>query len=331
MKRVLITGATGLIGSHLVVELIDVGGYQVTALIRSEESKRKLDEVLSRHGVTDAELSYVMVDTENFEELREVIAEFDVVYHCAAIVSFEGRVAEQIVADNVELTNYVVDSCLASERKPLLVHVSSIAALGSATYPAAVTEVSPFSGILSASAYARSKFLSENEVWRAARQGLRVVVVSPSVVLGLGASTGGGLQPLFRIASRGIPFYTDGVNGFVDVCDVALAMRLLSEDQRYWGRRYILSSEDLSYRKLITELNTLFGKRPPRIALRGWMLRVVTVVIHIVQRKPLVTKEMAGFLLAKRSYDGTLVKRTLSMNYTPLEQTLARIVRDSVK
>lgn len=331
MKNALITGATGLIGSHLIVELLNSGEYRLTAMVRSEASKCKLCEVLARAGVSDSSVSYLLVNTTDYQALKEAIANFDIVFHCAAIVSFDGGSAEQIVANNVELTNYVVDSCLVSNRNPLLVHISSIAALGTASYPKLTTEQTFFSGIATASAYSRSKFLSENEVWRGVKQGLQAVIVCPSVVLGVGASASEGLQPIFRIASRGIPLYTSGVMGFVDVMDVVRAMRLLAAKPESWGKKYIVSGENLSYKELITALNRAFAKDAPRVYIPRWLLRTAVAILGIVQRKPLMTKEMINFMTNKSAYDGTLLERTVTMSYIPIEQTASRIADESTK
>lgn len=331
MQKAIITGATGLIGSHLVVELLHTANVSITAMVRSEKSKSKLREVLSRNSLADSQIQYVMVNTDHYDELRMVIADFDIVYHCAAMVILDGTNAQEIVSNNVELTNYVVSSALASPRNPLLVHVSSIAALGTEPYPELTTELTPFTGIATASAYSRSKFLSENEVWRGIKQGLRAVIVCPSIVLGVGAKESGGLQPVFRMASRGIPFYTRGVVGYVDVVDVVKAMRLLSEDAASWGKKYILSGENLSYKELITALNTAFGKATPTLSVPKWLLKIAISLLVIVQRKPLLTKEMIGFLTEKCLYDGTLVQRTISMNYTSIEQTAKRLAAEQIK
>lgn len=330
MKRVIITGATGLIGSHLVVELLRAGGYQVTAMVRSEGSKRKLGEVLARYDLDEGLVSYQLVDTESYEQVERVVADgYEIVFHCAAIVSFDGSSAEHIVSNNVELTNYVVDSCLASAAEPLLVHISSIAALGTALYPSLTTEQTLFSSIATASAYSRSKFLSENEVWRGVKMGLRAVVVNPSVVLGVGAEGSEGLQPIFRLAAKGIPCYTDGVVGFVDVVDVARAMRLLAEEPKSWGGRYLLSGENLSYGELITAFNGAFSHRAPRFRVPDWLLKVVVFVLGCVQRRPLLTRDMIGFLTGRSAYDGSLVERTVGMRYTGIEETARRIAKES--
>lgn len=330
MKRVIVTGATGLVGSHLVVELMREGGYQVTAMVRSESSKGKLREILARHSLDESRVHYLLVDTESYGQVERAIGDgFQIVFHCAAIVSFDGASAESIVSNNVELTSYVVDSCLASLHRPLLVHISSIAALGTALYPALTDENTLFSGMATASAYSRSKFLSENEVWRGVKMGLSAVVVNPSVVLGVGAEGSEGLQPVFRLASKGIPCYTEGVVGFVDVVDVARAMRLLAERPDTWGRRYILSGENLNYRELISAFNRAFANRAPRFRVSKGMLKVAIAMLGLVQRKPLLTKDMIGFLTGKSAYDGTLVQRVTGMEYTTIEQTAQRIAKET--
>ena len=319
--KTLITGATGLIGSHLVVELLRAGWSNVAVMLRSEGSKRRLEEILSRYGVSGVE--YVMVDTNSFEQIRDAFSGRDIVFHCAAIVDIQGS-QEQIVSSNVELTEYVVDSCL--ECGASLVHISSIAALGTASYPEQTNEQTPFTSIATAAAYSRSKFLSENIVWRGVKQGLRAVVVNPSVVLGTGGKSGAEVEMLLGVARRfSIPFYTDGIVGYVDVVDVARAMRLLAEKPEAWGERYILSGHNLSFRQIIGLVNRVVGRRLPFIRVGRGALVVASLII------PVIRKHMIKYLTSKSLYDGSKIERAVGLEYTPIEETMRRISDEANK
>lgn len=328
--KAIVTGATGLVGSHLMVELLRNSSYDTPrALVRSESSLCKLDFALQREGFSLDDIVYEVVDTTDYEQLRASLLEADVVFHCAAIVSLDGKepAGQQIVSNNVELTHYVVEACLSSGRNPLLVHVSSIAALGTVLYPGMTNESTPFENIVTASAYARSKFLSENEVWRGVKMGLRAVVVNPSVILGVASAESGGLQPVLRLVVGGLPFYTDGVMGYVDVRDVARAMVMLSLDSATWGQRYVLSGGNLSYRELITLLNGVYSRSAPPLRMSKWMLQTVVAILGLIMKKPPVTSAMVGFLIEKSYYDGSLIERSTGFRYTPIEQTVRYVAQ----
>lgn len=326
MQKVLVTGATGLIGSHLIVELLNHTDYLVTAMVRSEDSLLKLNAVLQRHNLNPVD--HMLVDTADYVEVRDAIADFDIIFHCAAIVALGDEAPEKIVANNVKLTHYVVESVLVSERKPLLVHVSSTAALGAEIYPKMTTEDSVFLNIVGASPYSRSKFLSENEVLRGIKLGIKAVIVQPSVVLGVGAMNGGGIQELFPLAERGIRFSTDGTMGFVDVVDVARAMRLASEMQETWGGRYLLSGHNLLYDDLIRSLNSSFGKSEKLIKVPKWLLKPAIRFVIKGKEKREMAESVYEFLTSKVVYDGSRAALAFNMEYTPINTTTDRLAKE---
>ncbi|MEG1954628.1 MAG: NAD-dependent epimerase/dehydratase family protein [Mucinivorans sp.] len=317
MIRAVVTGATGLLGSHLVVELLRAGGYTVVAPFRSESSVAKLGSVLARYGFSTENVVLVSCDIADFEQSCTLISDADVVFHTAALVNFNSN--DDIVATNVQLTQNVVQACLSAPTPPLLVHTSSIAALGVVPYPEVITELTPFTNIINSSCYAQSKFLSENEVWRSHGLGLRCVVVNPSVILG---GLGGGMKPIFDWVRRtGMPFYTDGVMGFVDVVDVAHAMRLLSQEPQSWGHRYLISGFNLSFREFICALNSANYRLRPWFRVPRWLARFVIFILQMFMRHPPLTPAMLGFLFGKTLYDGSLIERTVDFRYSQFSDT----------
>lgn len=315
MKAV-ITGSTGLIGSLLVSRLLDKGGWEITALYRSESSLGKLSHTLTEHGHALSDVETLRVNMFDYQELLAAFPGADVVFHTAAVVDLSGR---DVVAENVELTELVVQACLSTTPQPVLIHISSIAAL-----PETIQSLPD------ASPYARSKFLSENQIWKAAKLGLRVGVVAPAIVLGVGAPGSGGLQPVITRAQKGLPFYTDGATGFVDVRDVAEAMITIAENPALQGgKRYVLCSANLNYRDFITLICQQCGKHRPWIKVTPWMFRVVTFLLRVMPN-PLLTNEMGSFLFSRNTYDGSALERESSgFQYHTIQDTIKYIVAKS--
>lgn len=311
-----ITGSTGLIGSELALQLLNAG-HTVTALSRSPKSVEKLSYTLLRGGKSIDDLRVEIIDMFDFEALKEAVSHADVVFHTAAVVDLSGR---DIIAENVELTELVVEACLQSATRPILVHISSIAALPETI--SNLTESSP---------YAQSKFLSENQIWRASKLGLRVGVVAPAVVLGVGAPGSSGLQPVITRAQKGLPFYTNGETGFVDVRDVAAAMIVVAQNPQLQGKRYVLCSENMNYRDFVGRICVAAGRRKPFFRVDPWMFKIVTRLLGLFCSKPLLTNEMAGFLFSRNRYDGTplAMDANKAFHYHTIDETIADIIRKS--
>ena len=217
-QPVLITGATGFLGSYLLRSLIKSGHQNIRALRRPNSDHALVADIQGAVEWVEGDL----LDPAALEDAMQGIRQ---VYHCAAIVSFDPRMVRTMLRANVEGTANVVNAALW-EGVDKLVHVSSIAAIGRSPEEKKVSENTKWQRSPLHSNYAISKYLSEQEAWRGMAEGLNVSVVNPSVILGSGRWEDGPLQ-LFRLGWKAFPFYATGVSGFVDVRDVAQAMILL--------------------------------------------------------------------------------------------------------
>lgn len=331
MKHAFVTGATGLVGSHLVSELLGHGDWSVSVAVRSVGSVTKLADMLAFDGLSIDSVSVHIIDLGSIDELRSYLHRqdhpVDVIFHCAAQVSIgrsrrNAKNGEQLVRDNVEITHNICTAALESSPQPILVHVSSIATLGNGSAPntVAIDEDSIMGSLAEASPYSRSKFLAENEVWRAAAHGLSVVVVNPAVVIGRSCE---GMNfwfaALVRRVARGLPLRIDGTTGWVAATDVARAMVMLADSPALCGQRFLLCADNMSYRSLLDTIATATGTVP-------------RVTISIPGRLLLIAARLwppLGSVAAQRwQYDGSLVTRRLpGFEYEPLEDTIRKIVK----
>lgn len=326
MKKVLVTGSTGLVGTYLVAELLR-REYAVVAHGSSETSFSKLDWLLRKKELSGKPYARVAVRLEDIDDCHRLVREagpVDVVFHCAAKVavgSVKKGKGERLVTDNVEMTRNllialqdgVADNTRA--KKPLFVQVSSVAALGNGVNEQGmVDEQSLMDHLMEASPYARSKFLSENEVWRAQVQGMPAVVVNPAVVLGAAAPEAKcWLGSLMQAMRKGLSVWVDGGTAFVGAGDVARAMVLLAETPESWGQRYILSAENLTFRTFLADVAGAAGAKPPKWKIPGWMLRAA---------KPFVPalSAITGNVQPRR-FDGSKITRSVPFSYRSWSET----------
>lgn len=316
LRNILVTGASGLLGSHLVTALIKEN-KQVKALYRSA--------VPVFEGADKVE--WIKGDILDIVSLEEAMINVDAVYHCAAIVSFDPKEKQQLHITNVEGTANVVNACLNAGVKKLL-HVSSVAALGRIRENEPITEKMKWTPETSNSEYGKSKYLAEMEVWRGVGEGLDAVVINPTIILGL-SDWNNSSSAIFKSVYNEFPWYTDGVTGFVDAADVAKAMIMLMESN-ISGERFIVSGENTTYQQLFNLIADAFGKNQPHkkvtplIAAVVW--RLEKMKSFFTGSKPLVTKETAVTAQAKVYFDNSkLLQHLPAFKYTTLHQTVSRI------
>jgi len=165
------------------------------------------------------------------------------------------------------------------------------------------------------------------EVWRGIEEGLNAVIVNPSLILGPG-NWNSGSPSLFNMVAKGVRYYTEGVNGFVDVRDVAKAMiELMNSDIS--GERYILTSENLSYKELFEMISEALGKKSPNKKASPKLLQIAWRLERLrsmaFNQPPRLTKENVLASLDKKYFSNQKIKDTLNFEFRPVRQTIEDI------
>lgn len=312
---IFVTGASGLVGAHLIKSLLEKGAL-VTALYRSV--------VPSIQGAE--KVKWVKGDILDIESLENAMEGVEQVYHCAAIVSFAPGQAAAMLHANQEGTANVVNACLAKNIQKL-VYVSSVAALGRIRENAPVDEAANWTPETSNSVYGKSKYLAEMEVWRGMGEGLNVAIVNPVIILGAGDWNKGSSE-IFKSAYNAFPWYTEGVSGFVDVMDVVDTMQLLMQS-KITGERYIISAENVQYKNVFTQIATAFNKPAPHkkvtpfLASIVWRLEALKGIF--TGKTPLLTKETAATAQAVVHFDNSKFLNAFpEFKYRTIESTIKR-------
>ncbi len=314
-SKILLTGATGFIGSYLLRQLV-LKGYTVRALRRQNSPMDLVQDIADR-------VEWVETDVTDLPTLGDAFVGVTHVCHCAAMVSFHPRDVRRMMQINVEGTANMVNLALDFGVKKFL-HVSSIASLGRLKERPSLDESCKWVPSKGNSQYAISKYLSEQEVWRAHAEGLPVAIVNPSVVLGSGYWDVGASR-MFMQVHQGLKFWSIGHTGVVDVRDVVRFMLLLLESD-ISGERYILNAQNTAFRDLFFSVADALGaKRPfvkvtPLLAEVAW--RVEWLKEKILGATPVVTKESARASVSSYSYDNAKSLTIPGFSYRPLEQTI---------
>jgi dihydroflavonol-4-reductase len=327
-----VSGASGFLGSYVVCMLLEKG-KEVRAFRRASSQLHEFEYIFSVYfsKVTTQQLEqyrsklhWVEADVLDIPALEEALSGVEDVYHCAAIVSFEQKDRDRMMHINVEGTANMVNVSMLKGVKRFC-HVSSIAALGRAKSGDEITEQTKWQDSKNNSNYAVSKYLAEMEVWRAAEEGLNVTIVNPGVILGTGDWTKGSCK-LFRLVWKGMPFFTNGVYGYVDVKDVARAMIELT-GRSVFNKRFVLVGKNVNMKWYLDTVAEHLGKKKPTIEVNKLLSELAWIVDGLKSmftgKSPSLTKETARASLNKFYYSSKEIEQAIGFQFTPMEETIA--------
>lgn len=325
MSKIFITGATGLVGTH-ITKLFFEKGYQVKALKRQSSDTSCL-------GKWQEQIQWIDGDILDLEQLKASIENEDIVVHSAALVSFRAKDRKAMMQTNVEGTANLVNICLDKKVKKFI-HISSIASLGRKKGVIEIDEESKWEDSDYNSHYAESKYLAELEVWRAINEGLPAVILNPSLVFGVGNWNRTSLQ-LFKYASQEKTFFPIGSCNYVDVRDIAQASFLLAESNTV-GQRFILSAGNITYKDLFEKMANLMSKKAPQIALNPFLAEIAwrasALWAMLTFGSPIITKETARNASRHFIYQSRKIKETFpDFSFHQLEDTLKWVIDNETK
>ena len=317
---IFVTGGTGFLGTHLLHQLV-LRGERVRALRRSNSRVFVKPEFSEK-------IEWVAGDILDIPSMEEAMEGCEHVYHCAAKVSFKQKDREEIMKVNAEGTANVVNVALEKNIRKL-VYASSVAAIGRSPDATRINENTEWQDSHLNSNYAISKYLAEREVWRGMAEGLSVAIVNPTIIIGDG-NWRQGPPRFFLNVWRGMPAYTSGGTGFVGVQDVVhLMIRLMESDVQ--NERFILNSEDWSYKDFFFLIADLLGKKRPYINAAPWMTEIVwrleTVRSKFIPFPPLISKETARIARATFKYDAEKIRKATGFEFTPVKTCIQDICR----
>ncbi|GAB1416471.1 NAD-dependent epimerase/dehydratase family protein [Paludibacter sp.] len=324
---ILVTGATGLVGGHLLWHLLQEND-KIVAIKRKNSKLLPLRAIFKFYSDSPDKflerIEWRYADIIDFDSLMEASKGVNKIYHCAAVVSLSGK-GNHLMDTNVQGTENIIRIALYRKIEKLC-FVSSIAACGFTDNDSTIiTEDSEWQTKGHQSDYALSKFNAEQIVWKAIKEnGLNAVIVNPGVILGF-SGTNSSSSLLFKQVRKGLPFYTLGGSGYVDVRDVVRIMIKLMESS-ISAERFILVSENNSNKEIISMMSKGFNKPQPIINMGKKRLYFVGFFAEIAGKvfgfSPVLDRKFASSATNRSYYSSQKIIDALNYKFIPISQCI---------
>ncbi|MDQ0595078.1 dihydroflavonol-4-reductase [Chryseobacterium ginsenosidimutans] len=311
---ILVTGATGLLGRVITLELIKKG-KKVRACKRSGSDLSDVRK--SYHFYTPKadfffdQIEWVDIDFNKHQSLYASLKDVEEVYHCAAKVSFDPKDSEEVLETGITSTRNLLRACMYMPVKKFL-FVSSAAVLN---VNKKKIELQINQNYKAYSSYVVSKYISEKMIWQAYKEGLNTVIINPGMIIGSGNWKKGNSQMLnIFVTSR---FTFSGGTSCVDVRDVAtVAINLM--EKNIFGERFCISSENILYKDLSTRIRRMMGlEKPivcPKILLKS--LKPLRLILGMIDRKArFLIDENIEFVSERQYYNSKKIKNRIHCSF----------------
>ena len=332
---ILVTGGTGLVGYHLLLQL-SLEKEAVRAIYRSEKKLQHVKNLFQTANQLAAfeKIDWMQADILDVPALELAFTDVSLVYHCAALVSFNPNDEDKLYQNNIVGTANVVNISLSKNVKKLA-YVSSIAALGNGTeHNLIVNEETERNNEAIRSDYSISKFGAEMEVWRGFQEGLEVVIVNPGVIFGNGFPKEGSSLFIQNIKD-GQSFYTLGKLGIVAVEDVVKALTTLMKST-ISGERFILVAEDVTYKELFDRIAEILKQvqndkriKKPKYLVKKWQVQIARILEFIFAtlffRKRMLTKSTINSLYNLEIHDTSKIKKAIEFKFCDMKVILKEL------
>lgn len=322
----LITGGTGLLGSHLLLHLLQEQKQVVRAIYRKEERISKTKNFFDLNLASDLFnlIEWVKADITDVPSLEVAFENITHVYHCAAFISFLPKDEKQMRKTNIEGTANMINLSI-DNRIQKFCHVSSIAALGETlTTDQPITELTNWNPELYHNDYSITKYGGEMEVWRGTQEGLNVVIVNPGIIFGNGFKNEGS-DEFFQKIEKGFPFYTKGRVGIVSAKDTVKAMVLLMNSDIV-NEKFTIVSDNVTYRELFDYIAELVHKKKPSLYIAPSILTIAwkldAFISYITPKKRSFTRSIAQASSSQYLYDNAKIQSQLSFTFIPYQTYL---------
>lgn len=328
---ILVTGGTGLLGAHLLYELV-CKNENVRATYRRKNTLSRVKHVFA-YFTDNADalfntIEWVEADINNIPQLETAFKDITHVYHCAAFVSFEPNRYKTLRKVNTKGTANIVNLCIANGIEKLC-YVSSIAAIGKHNNSEKlITEQTDWNNEADNSVYAITKYGAELEVWRGTQEGLNAIIINPGVILGAGYWHGSSSGNLFKKIYKGMHYYVNGITGYIDVWDVVNSMiTLVNSPIKNEG--FIVVAEHLSFKEFQTKVAKALGVKPPQKEAKPWLLaiawRLDWLYAKLFGKRRSLSKQLAKTAVSITKYDNSKIKNATGITFTSITKSINQV------
>jgi nucleoside-diphosphate-sugar epimerase len=328
---ILVTGGTGLLGGHLLIELTK-SDNAIRSIYRSEKRIKSVEKLFhyylgDNYLESWKKIEWVSADILDIESLKLAFEGVDTVYHSAGFVSFASSDFRKCIKINREGTTNIVNLCLRFQVNKLG-YVSSTAAVGGKE-GILITENDKWENTPLTSGYSVSKYLAEKEVWRGVEEGLNAVIINPCVILGPGNWDETSLT-IFKKASKGMTYYPTGSNATVDARDVASCLVKLVNGS-FSNDRFLCIGTNQSIQQLFTEIASQSKAKVPKSPIsKKWLVfisRISSPFYRLMGKKSPLSMDTINSAYKNLKYDNSKIIQATSHDFYSLQET----VRNTLK
>lgn len=328
---ILVTGGTGLVGSHLLYHLC-LEYDKIRAIYRTESSIDRTKTVFAYYTKDTSlfhKIEWFKADITQVPAMIPAFKDVEQVYHCAAFISFNPKDYREMRKVNIHGTAIIANLAIDAKVKKLC-YVSSIASIGDALPNQLIDESCEWNKEKDNSGYSITKYGGEMEVWRASQENVDVIIVNPGVILGSGFWNSGSGK-LFEQVYRDFKYYTEGVTGFVVVQDVVKPMIALMQSE-IKNERYILVSENKSFKDILFTIADALEKKRPNRKVSKWQTSILWrfsfLISKVTGKNPLLSKYSARSAHTVSRYASEKVKKALEYTFEPINDSIMRISKN---
>ena len=312
--KVLVTGATGLLGHHIVFELIKKK-HQVICLVRPNSNIQYLREL---------DVEFIEGDMLNSNDLYTATRGIDIIINAAANTSQKENNVEKYRAINIDAPK-VLFRCAEVNKVRKFIHVSSAAVFGYGSSDKPGSEVTPFKKPFKNIAYVQSKKFAQNWIIQQTRQSnVEAVVINPSLMIGaydLGPSSGLILE---TVINNKLVIVPPGGKSFIHVRDVAKAS-VNAIDKGENGECYLLSNENLSFNQALPLIASTLKLKRRFVRIPKVILVPIGFIGSILSRFGMrsgLTLHNARSLCVNQFFDSSKAEKKLQIKYTDFEDAI---------
>lgn len=318
-SRILVTGASGYLGSNILKHLNKAGYSKLTGLSRNAPDRTAFD----------FEVKWEETDILDVLGLEDAFEHQDVIIHAAGMVSYQPQDKAKLFKANMTGTANAVNCALTKNIKHFI-HISSTAASGIPEHPQTITEKYLPDPSQFLTDYALSKWYAELEVWRGAREGLRTAILCPSIIIG-NSTKQKNTDIFIRKIKDGLTKSPTGSTGLVHHDDVCRAV-LLMLSHAVEDKKYIVSAGNITWQTFFSaiakELNIGQNYRlvsKTEIKLLG----LYNLVRKLFRQTSGIPTAYARQMMQSLKYDGSLISKELEFKYTDLTSAIADYCKKS--
>lgn len=321
---VFVTGATGILGRVIVLELLKKG-KNVRASKRPTSNLNEVKDSFRFYTENPDDffnkIEWIDVDFNDINALQDALKGVDEVYHCAAKVSFHLEDEKEMYHTNIKGTENLLFACEGSDVKKFL-HVSSVAVLDGFNEKGELDEESDFNPKIEHPAYAISKHLSEMEVWRASAEGLNTIIINPGIIIGSGnwSQSSGELFSTFEKNN----FTFSGGSSYVDVRDVAKIAIELTE-KNIFGERFIIVSENNRYVEAGNYIRKKLGLKDAKVLSNARLQagRIANILFGwLIPKLRIVTKLNIESITSFNTISNQKIKEKIDYQFIPVKESI---------